>query len=453
MLGGCKMKPHFIEMDNIIVIFFPDTLKFYEISSITKKIIMDIINGVYREKISIKYDISNEEYDNIKNILDNNVCRQVRSIIDIKEKGLKKLVINISNICNLSCKYCYAHGGKYNSSENIISKEKIKKILDVFYEKYEYIENIQIFGGEPTLNLDGIEAIGKYVEDRFREHNSGTKTKLGIVSNGTVANERLINLINRYNIHITVSLDGPEIVNDKMRVFNDGSGTEKYISENIKLLKEKTGEPSSIEATYNRGHEDYKIKIRDIIEYGKNSYGINNFHITPVSGDKESFYSLLTRQEFVNSVSELMGENNDSNLPVHDMIKHVVGTLKNKKICQHLCEAGLSILAVSTKGDVYPCFMLIDQDKYNMGNIYDSDLFSSSKFLEIQNELSRFSKFEYSKCRNCFNNTICHGCIGSNYFETGNIYEQSDDNCDMYKQITEKVIVELVKNIKIHNSK
>ena len=450
--GGIILKPHFIQSDNMNVIFFPDTFKFYEINSITKNMIKDIINNVEKEKILSKYRIDNKVYDKVKNTLDNNVYKQTMCSKSANENVLRKLVINITNVCNLSCKYCYAHGGSYNSSENMISKENIIKTLDVFYSQYDSIENIQIFGGEPTLNLDGIEIIAEYVENRFVKHKDNKKTKLGMVSNGTVVNQRLIGLINKYNINITISLDGPAIVNDKMRIFRDGSGTEKCISENIKLLREETGQPSLIEATYHRGHEESKIKIKDIISYGKNKFGINNFHIMPVSGSEEDFYSLLDRSEFVNSISDLIGINNNCNLPVHDMIKHVINTLTNKKICKYLCEAGLSVLSVSTKGNVYPCFMLIDQEEYNMGNINDDNLFNSQRFLKIKNELSKFSKFEYYKCKDCFNNTICHGCIGSNYFETGNIYEQSDDNCNMYKQITEKVIIELIKNGNMHNS-
>ncbi|SHJ77731.1 uncharacterized protein SAMN02745248_00921 [Hathewaya proteolytica DSM 3090] len=451
------MKPHFVEKDGITVAFFPDTLRFYEINKLTRNVMKDIIEGINKEHTMEQFSCDDKSYESLKKVIDENCnCgwghnkkQNDKGVVNSGKEEvniLKKLVINITNVCNLACKYCYANGGNYCSEECMMSEDTIIKALDVFYGHYDNIENIQIFGGEPTLNPQGIEVIGKYVQEKFKDEEK-EKTKLGMVSNGTVMDEKLLEIIKKYNIHVTVSLDGPESVNDKMRIFKNGKGTGRVVGDNIMRLRKFTGEPSCIESTYNRVHEEMGVKIKDIIKYGKEEFGIEHFHITPVSGNEDDEFILSNRDEFVKSVSDLMGENS-GDIPINDLISTVINILKKKQVCKYLCEAGLVLLSVSVNGDVYPCFMLIDQQEYKMGNIYEDDLFLSKKYNEIKTKLINFSKFNDERCKNCFNNTICHGCIGSNYFETGNIHRQSEVNCEMHKRITEEVIVELVKKMR-----
>lgn len=87
--------------------------------------------------------------------------------------------------------------------------------------------------------------------------------------------------------------------------------------------------------------------------------------------------------------------------------------------------------------------MLTDIEKFKIGNVYDKNVLSSFNYKNITSNLEAFSKFKGSKCEDCFNNKICTGCIGSNYFKTGDIHETKEDDCSMYKSIIEKVILEL----------
>ena len=87
--------------------------------------------------------------------------------------------------------------------------------------------------------------------------------------------------------------------------------------------------------------------------------------------------------------------------------------------------------------------MLTDIEKFKIGSVYDPEVLGGIQYKNIINKLESFSKFKGSKCENCFNNKICTGCIGSNYFKTGDINDTKEDDCIMYRSITEKVILEL----------
>ena len=154
------MRAHFFEKTGKIVMYLPDSIKFFKIDKNGKKIVEDILNGEKESEIKRKYNISSEYYKSIIDMLSEKI-----EIKENNEEVLEKLTINISNVCNLKCKYCYANKGCYNSKEGIMTKETAKVALDVFYKKYSTIKTIMLFGGEPTLNLEIIEFICKYIHE------------------------------------------------------------------------------------------------------------------------------------------------------------------------------------------------------------------------------------------------------------------------------------------------
>ncbi len=47
------------------------------------------------------------------------------------------------------------------------------------------------------------------------------------------------------------------------------------------------------------------------------------------------------------------------------------------------------------------------------------------------------------KCSSCFANTVCYGCLGVNYFSTGNLYEPPVSHCNLVKGSLEKILLNL----------
>lgn len=188
-------------------------------------------------------NISKESYEGIVNTIIE--CNKISlSNIEIKERNrnkkiLGKLVLNISNKCNLRCRYCYANSGIYKSEEDLMNIEIAKKTLDRFYNHYDGINLVQIFGGEPTKNPNVLKYICDYIMKQNKE--GETNTIIGMVTNGTIMNDEIISYIKDYNIQVTISYDGNPIVNDIMRIFPSGGGTSNIILDNIKKLKEITG--------------------------------------------------------------------------------------------------------------------------------------------------------------------------------------------------------------------
>ncbi len=436
------MNLHFIKNDTDYIMLNCSNLKFYNINENTKGVIDDIIAGFEYDQIGKKHNISEDDFQNILKTIDEN-----STIPEFTAKNsdfLYKLTLNITNKCNMSCKYCYACEGEYLSSSSVMEQNTAKSAIDVFLKRYRNIKNIQFFGGEPLLNIPLIEFICEYFTKLNNENKIEFLPNFGLITNGTIYTEEMISIVNRYNILMTVSMDGNQELHNATRVFKNGSGTWQKIIENIRKYKLATNQPIAIEVTFNSNHVNSGYSIINVIKSIKADTGINNVHVVPVSVDTASTLKLDNRYDFINSVHDIFDfkriENQDHS---YAYIQRIIQSFKVKKTNKYLCEAGISMFSVSYKGDIFPCFMLTDIEKYRMGNIFDENLFESELFTTISNQLLEFSKFKNSKCTNCFNNKICFGCLGANYFNTGNIFETSEEDCFMFRKMTESVIKEL----------
>jgi uncharacterized protein len=228
-----------------------------------------------------------------------------------------------------------------------------------------------------------------------------------------------------------------------MRVFEDGKGTSKIIEHNIKLLVEKTHTHLSAEVTYNKYHQLHDISVYDVVAYIQDKLGIHDIHLVPVCGEEGNDFALEDNSCIVDSVKDVFEGLQTGKNRSYSLINKVIKALHTKKT-KFLCGAGTSMLSVSTKGDIYPCFMFTDIEEFKMGNVNEKEIFDN-QFLTIQNRMGNFNEFEHEKCKNCFCNKICNWCMGMNYFETGDIHEQSDKNCDMYRKMVEQIILGITK--------
>ena len=130
---------HFIDIDkNNSICFFPHTKCFFKINKAGKDLLADLDSEVIKADVLRKFNISEEAYlKYLKMFLENKAPEQkpasVNNFNPYHLKKLDRLVINISNDCNLNCVYCYANGGSYKSDKSIMNKNTMDSILSCFY--------------------------------------------------------------------------------------------------------------------------------------------------------------------------------------------------------------------------------------------------------------------------------------------------------------------------------
>lgn len=431
------MNVKIIEREKGILAYVPESMRFFEINQNTKNIIEAMNESWDDRDILKKYHISESSLISLKNQLSAVSKMETNESKEAKRKyipGLYKLVLNISNACNLRCRYCYANGGSYQSDEGIMSQKVCKDALDLFYEKCGDISVIQLFGGEPLMNMPLIKYVCEYVRTNKKN------TQIGLVTNGTLINQEFINLVKEYNIAVTVSYDGVPLVNDIMRVTVNGSGTSDKILTNIKWLQKETGQPGTIEVTYNQKHVDHNVTIGDVVHFMREQVGNVTLHITAAGGEKECDFVLEDRQAFIDSIDDIFDNPDQVPLYTYAIAARMMTNIYRKERTEYLCSAGLNALSVSIDGDVYPCFMFTDDKSLCMGNIYDENFMEQEKFTKIRKRLVEFKKENIPECKDCFMQKSCFGCLGINLLETGSVFHPSEESCEMYRRMMEQTI-------------
>lgn len=444
-----KEEFHIIEEtldDKYKILYFPNSKRFFKVNDKAIELIKDISDDTAVDIIGSKYGVSKETVENYKKKFqeyEKTVEENFPGETNKENKNvLGRLVLHLANGCNLRCMYCYANGGTYHSENQLMDKKTVDQAIKKIYSKFDHILGIQLFGGEPLLNLDMME----YICSKFSEYDP--EVEFGIVTNGTLINEQFIQIAKKYNIHTTISYDGDYNINNKLRIKVDGTGASNDILKAAKKFREETGLLELIEATYTQIHYDHGVTILDVLkDIEKELPGIP-VHLAPAGGSEIDSYVLKDLAPFVDSVDEIFNENAKENNKefTYSLMQRIVYSIVHKTPgSQYICDAGIGTLSISVKGDVYPCFMFTDQEEYRLGNIWDDNLFDSKKCRNVLKKIQEFNdKNRNKECNDCFIKNICNGCLGLNSMNTNSTELVMDKKtCDMFRKMTERVLVQL----------
>ncbi len=157
------------------------------------------------------------------------------------ERKLSLMTLQLTQQCNFRCKYCV-----YSEEENVrqrshsdgtMSFETAKKAVDFLWEHSVDSESVSIgfYGGEPLLQFPLVQKIVKYSKKRF----CGKELIFSMTTNGSLLNKEIMLFLEENDVSLLISLDGPQKINDKNRVFRNGRGTFDVVARNLELMKKE----------------------------------------------------------------------------------------------------------------------------------------------------------------------------------------------------------------------
>lgn len=252
-------------------------------------------------------------------------------------KKFKKIYIEITNVCNLSCNFCPKTSRKYEFMQEDAFKKIIKSIKG--YTEHVYFHLM----GEPLLNKN---------LKRFLEISGENGLKVNITTNGTLINEVKDVLINSTSLRqINISLHSFE-ANDHDRDFND------YLNNIISFIKE-VSDKTDIICSLRLWNLDGKYK-------GSNNMNIDIFNILKdefnLNTDLHEFFKEKNSFKLKNRVYISMGE------------KFKWPSLKDEELGERVFCYGLrDQIGILVDGTVVPC-CLDSEGSIPLGNIFTQDL-------------------------------------------------------------------------------
>ena len=292
--------------------------------------------------------------------------------------GLDRLVVNVSEDCNLRCRYCYADGGAYGGARALLSPEKGREIAAYFLSSFPHVGSIQFFGGEPFLNLPALESVCTEVE-RICSETGVDLPRFSAVTNGTLFDGKIADAIRRWSIAVTVSLDGPRAVHDANRVFRGGSGSWERVIATIRAMKDQTGQPAQVEGTYTRAHLDAGFSLREFMDFLAYDLDVHLLHMPWILGGpwdgagvpaaRAHEVADAYEDAVLRSLESMRGPDLDGAILLSFVHRLLTETFAPRGAPDLVCAAGTGTLSVAVDGTIAPCFMFTGKSGLSLGSV------------------------------------------------------------------------------------
>jgi uncharacterized protein len=199
--------------------------------------------------------------------------------------------------CNLACRYCYQQ--QMRGAGNITGARDTERMLRV---ARQVGGRFTLFGGEALLTpIAELERIFQQGLEQAGEN--------GIQTNGALVTEEHLRLFRRYKVHVGISLDGPDELNDA-RWAGSVEKTREATARSQAVLDHLLGErhPSSLIVTLHRGNATdqhrprLKAWLRELGEKGLQSVRL---HVMEVESEEVREGWALSMVELLKAMGDM----------------------------------------------------------------------------------------------------------------------------------------------------
>ena len=279
------------------------------------------------------------------------------------------LILEPVKRCNIRCRYCYSDV----TGAGVMSRQTLQTALEktARYAGEQGFRKIHLLwhGGEPLLaGLGFFQAAVKILDGLA----SGLQFHHYLQTNGLLLDHDLCAFFHDHEFQIGMSLDGPQILHDSMRLAADGQGSHAAVLGKVRLL-EQQGVATGFNAVVSRrslGQEEAIYRFFQALGYG--------FRVNPVVPGRNPATSapyLLQPGEYGAFLCRLFDAwtgTERQRVPVSPLdlyLEAIAGGVPYE--CQQQRTCAGSHLGVKPSGDVVLCSRF---DTPLLGNIHDREI-------------------------------------------------------------------------------
>lgn len=327
-------------------------------------------------------------------------------VID-KKPAVRLASIELTERCNLSCRYCY--GAFSPENKRNLSFKDSKTLFNAL--KNRNVNNVELTGGEPTVNPQFDEILNEACE---------LFPRVTVMTNAVILRQSSMNIYKKYcnKIGFSISIDG---FSDKTNNFQRGViNTFSHTLNNIIRIKDEIN-PHYLRVVYMLTNENVH-EVDAFIEFML-SHEIRELMISiPENVEKGRTYKLsdgcmmsdrlsISRNILDEKVTEI-GEKYGKEI---ETVAKRLGS-KGMQIANTIpsCGAGWTMLSFQVSGNVQPCNMM--DKEWVLGNYKQNP---NLEFLSYDNPLyAAFASINLSsdghnrdECKGCSFENFCGKCI------------------------------------------
>ncbi|MFH9128116.1 FxsB family cyclophane-forming radical SAM/SPASM peptide maturase [Streptomyces griseoaurantiacus] len=151
-------------------------------------------------------------------------------------------VLKVANRCNIDCDYCYVFRSADQAWRNlparmdvVVARAAARRIAEHASRHALPAVHVVLHGGEPLLA--GPRHLARLLDAVREEIPHTLTTRLELQTNGTLLSEAWLDLFERYEVTVGVSIDGPPSANDRHRLTHSARSSTASAVRGIRLLR------------------------------------------------------------------------------------------------------------------------------------------------------------------------------------------------------------------------
>lgn len=321
------------------------------------------------------------------------------------------IALNVAEVCNLRCTYCYAGDGNYGA-DTLMSWETAERVLNFFAAQTDRL-HIVFFGGEPLLNFDLIKRVVEWCEQT-----TGKIYTFSMTTNGTLLNTERLQWLTSKRFSLNISWDGHGI-HAQQRPVKGSKGTNGAMTADseatvLRRLTQLQDQLLSLKGFQLRGtvQETNLSMMEEAIVRTLNelphAYMIAS--ATQATGFHEAETAIHEAHAIVQRVvRRLLDERKYDQLKRLRTIWQFVAKLHRQEKRTMTCGAGINYFSVSTTGNFYLCHRFTEDKTAHLGSIDTG--FCSEKLAKI----AEHRLAHHDPCKQCWMRETCAGgCFHDN---------------------------------------
>jgi uncharacterized protein len=284
---------------------------------------------------------------------------------------VRALSLAVAQKCNLGCTYCYAQQGDFGGAAKSMDAATALRAVDLLLRDAAPDErfNLAFLGGEPLANREVIRAATERAAALAAAR--GAAVTFSITTNGTLLRADDAELFERFGFAVTISLDGPRQVHDRLRPFKGGRGSyDATMDRVLPLLASQRRMQVSARVTVTPRNLGLRETLDELIGFGFHSVGFSPMLSSPTGRDEMGHAELAVMlEQMVSCGGELerrivLGERYPFANLVNALREIHKGTHR-----PYPCGAGAGYLGVSADGDLAACHRFVGDADGAMGHL------------------------------------------------------------------------------------
>ena len=319
--------------------------------------------------------------------------------------------LEITDVCNASCRHCYNYWRQDRTSGISMTKDKIDKLLDIFMDAK--IFHVVLTGGEPFANFDVLEyGIRKCV---------GNNISVSCNSNLMLATDEKIKHLKDAGLdHILTSLNSYDPHTNDYLVHKEGAfnkiinGIKLTVNNGLRVSVNMIISKKNVGHIYNTGKLVHELGCQKI-------FGTRVVPSVNVEDVQNSEFT-LNKEEALYGLEQLLKIKKDTGIMIGTLVSYplcLLGDLeKFKDFVGRGCPGQSGhIMGINASGETHACV----HQSLSYGNIFKEGIYAPYQRMKDWHA----GNYRYKECLDCDYSEICKsGCRMSAHAYYGEMNEK-----------------------------